>query len=125
MHPNPSLALIKAAAWHDVAEGTIGDLPAPALWENERLAGAYGRAGTDFLLKNLPEACSDLTTEEINWLKAADKLDVYFFAEEQFALGNKNMEEILRNLYIWFNAHLKILPQEIADTVNEEMMEGG
>lgn len=86
LHPKPSLKLIKAVQWHDVAERWLGDVPAPAKWDNTELGEVYERAETE-LLKRLG-LFPELTELEQAWLKAVDTLELWLWCREEEALGN-------------------------------------
>lgn len=86
LHPNPSLTLIKAVQWHDVAERWLGDIPAPAKWTHTELGEAYERAEEE-LLKRLG-LFAQLTDPEQAWLKAVDTLELWLWCREEEALGN-------------------------------------
>lgn len=87
LHPKPSLKLIKAVQWHDVAERWLGDVPAPAKWTHTELGEAYERAEEE-LLKRLG-LFGELTDLEVAWLKAVDTLELWLWCrEEEEALGN-------------------------------------
>ena len=86
LHPNPSLTLIKAVQWHDVAERWLGDIPAPAKWTHAELGEAYERAEEE-LLKCLG-LFGELTDLEVAWLKAVDTLELWLWCREEEALGN-------------------------------------
>lgn len=86
LHPHPSLNLIKAVQWHDVAERWLGDIPAPAKWTHTELGEAYERAEEE-LLKRLG-LFGELTDLEVAWLKAVDTLELWLWCREEEALGN-------------------------------------
>lgn len=86
LHPKPSLKLIKAVQWHDVAERWLGDVPAPAKWEHTELGEVYERAEAE-LLKRLG-LFAQLTDLEQEWLKAVDTLELWLWCREEEALGN-------------------------------------
>jgi len=87
LHPEPSLNLVKAVLWHDVGERWLGDMPAPAKWDNPELGRVYEEAEQK-LLARLGLA-QELTDEELNWLKAVDTLDLWLWCREEEALGNE------------------------------------
>ena len=86
LHPNPSVSLIKAVQWHDVAERWLGDVPAPAKWDNPELGEVYER--TEAQLLNRLGLFAQLTAEEQAWLKAVDTLELWLWCREEEALGN-------------------------------------
>jgi hypothetical protein len=79
LHPDPTVRLLKAALIHDDGESVIGDVKAPskdanpqmALWLSEaETAAREGIWGDD----------DALTESEHDWLKFADRLDAYMWA---------------------------------------------
>lgn len=89
LHPNPSLALIKAVQWHDVAERWLGDMPSPGKGHDAELAEHYERVEAG-LLDRLGLA-QDLRVDEREWLKAVDTLELWLWCREEEALGNRNV----------------------------------
>lgn len=94
LHPEPSLNLIKAVQWHDVGERWLGDMPAPAKWDNPDLGRVYEEAEQK-LLERLGLA-QKLTDEELNWLKAVDTLELWLWCREEEALGNEAVSAMRR-----------------------------
>lgn len=94
LHPNPSLNLIKAVQWHDCAERWLGDIPAPAKWTHTELGQVYEKAEQKVL--NVLGLLPDLETEEINWLKAVDTLDLWLWCREEEAMGNETVSAMRR-----------------------------
>lgn len=92
LHPNPSLDLIKATQWHDVAERWMGDMPAPAKWSNPVLGEAYAEV-EDGIMKAL-DLLPDLTDEDHEWLKAVDTLDLWLWCRSEEAMGNRNVVQM-------------------------------
>lgn len=93
LHPAPSVDLIKAVQWHDVAERWLGDMPSPAKSTNPELARVYEETEARLLyqLGLLPE----LQQAEQHWLKAVDLLDLWLWAREEKHLGNQNVAGML------------------------------
>jgi hypothetical protein len=105
LHPNPSLNLIKALQWHDVAERWLGDMPGPAKTVNGDLGEVYERVESRVLFQL--GLSPDLQPEEQHWLKAMDVLELWLWCREEEALGNRNVsrmrlscEEIMRVLIL-------------------------
>lgn len=94
LHPCPSRELVKAVLWHDVGERWLGDMPAPAKWDNPELGRVYEEAEQK-LLERLGLA-QKLTDEELNWLKAVDTLDLWLWCREEEALGNEAVTAMRR-----------------------------
>ena len=86
LNPEPSLRLVKAVLWHDLGERVMGDLPAPAKWNNPELAMAYEGAERKALATDHPsayDAIANLTTEERIWLKTVDLLELLLWCNDQ------------------------------------------
>jgi hypothetical protein len=80
LHPQPSLQLIKAVQWHDVAERWTGDVPATAKWMSPRLREALQTLEVP-LMKRFGLHV-DITREEQDWLAAVDILELWLWARE-------------------------------------------
>jgi 5'-deoxynucleotidase YfbR-like HD superfamily hydrolase len=96
LHPAPSIALVKALQWHDVAERWLGDVPATAKWGNVPLAEVYDRTEQEHLeALGLAQA---LTLQERHWLKSLDTLELWLWCREEMCLhGNAAVLECLEN----------------------------
>ena len=91
---NPSLPLLKAALYHDLAEQISGDSPATAKWSNPGLKRELDKIENKFNKEyNLNV---ELTPGEEVVLKYADTLDMCFYCVEQRSLGNKNVDYVFR-----------------------------
>lgn len=91
LHPNPSIDLLRAAAYHDLSEGVSGDIPADFKWQNPEVAKTLRQANTDIEIKwkiRVP-----LTIEDQLWLKVCDLLEALMFCDHQIKLGNSYFEE--------------------------------
>jgi len=102
----PPLQLIRAILYHDAAEGTLGDVPAPAK-KHALLANAFETAerAVNKELGIEIELPSNLQAE----LKVIDNLEFIYFCRLEFGLGNKT---ILPNLTLgkeYFEDHKKHL----------------
>lgn len=102
LHPAPSLDLIKAVAWHDVAERWMGDMPSPIKSNNPELKRVYELIERTHLktLGLLP----DLTSEEADWLLGVDLMDLYLWCLEQERMGCRNFEGWVESLRAKMNA---------------------
>jgi 5'-deoxynucleotidase YfbR-like HD superfamily hydrolase len=78
LHPNPSVNLIKALIWHDVAERWLGDLPSPGKGICPEMQEAYERIEDD-ILRRL-ELRPELTEIECAWAAAMDLADLFLWA---------------------------------------------
>lgn len=98
LHPEPTQTLLRAAAFHDLAEKWTGDLPTQLKWSHPELRAEHDR---------VEEACEKhkdiymddaLTQIEKNWLKACDMLDAYMFATRQLNMGNTMLTDVLSRI---------------------------
>jgi 5'-deoxynucleotidase YfbR-like HD superfamily hydrolase len=95
VHPLASADLLKAALYHDVAEGTTGDIAAPTKWEHPELAAA-ARKVEQHVEKYLGIEPS-LTTDEEAVLKFCDMGDLILSCIEERNLGNREAGKIIDN----------------------------
>lgn len=86
--PAPSLWLIKAVQWHDVAERWLGDMPSPAKSVNAELGRVYEETELKVLHTLGLDYCADLSPEEADWLKAVDILELWLWTLEEETAGN-------------------------------------
>lgn len=114
LHPAPSLALIRACQFHDVAEHRYGDMPAQAKWEAPEVYGALQRLETRHLFHlGLAE---NLTKQDQDWLHALDKLELWLWAHEQVRdLGNRRAQVVIDRLHSWFWKSGAEMPQVLQD----------
>lgn len=100
----PSLNLIKAVLWHDVAERWTGDIPSPAKWASPELKQLLDNLEQRIFEKlELITIFKELTTEELNWLTSVDLLELYIWAREQEMFGNPAaayMQDRINNLFM-------------------------
>jgi len=79
-HPDPSVALLRAALTHDAGEAIVGDLPAgmkrqmPEVAERHALVEAVSR-------DTISGAFPDLSESSLMWLRFGDRLDAYLWAQ--------------------------------------------
>jgi 5'-deoxynucleotidase YfbR-like HD superfamily hydrolase len=98
LNPDPSLELIKAVMWHDVAERWLGDLPSPAKVFSKELKEIY-EAEELKILKTL-ELFPGLSLMDQRWLKAVDIMDLWLWARENRAQGDLAVTGIMDNCYL-------------------------
>lgn len=113
----PSMNLIKALLWHDVAERWTGDIPGPMKYSIPELSK---------MIEDTEEACFEemgvsikLTSEENKWLKAIDKIELWLWSADQIAMGNQNAVEIQLTLYDLFMSGAIHLPNECKEFVRD------
>lgn len=91
--PDAPHRLIQSLLWHDVAERWLGDLPAPAKWENQGLGKAYEEA-EDRVLSALGLS-PDLGLFDWQWLRALDTLELWYWSREEVARGNSTVSTMV------------------------------
>lgn len=77
-HPDPSVKLLRAAAYHDLAERWTGDIPATVKWAAPGLADCLSQIEAD--VEQRLELAVDLPAPQVPWLKAADILELILHA---------------------------------------------
>lgn len=102
LHPNPSLDLIKAVLWHDVAERWTGDVPAVAKWDDPELSRLLVALEERVFQKLGVQSPNNLSEQDHQWLEAVDKLELWLWAKGQLRMGNQNAAIVFRNLEPWF-----------------------
>ena len=120
--PSPSLALIKAALWHDVPERFTGDVPTPVKQLAPEIRDLL-RLVERRVLTAVDEDFEDtLTDKEKEWLKAADMVELWLWAREEVALGNSaacSLEADAYAIILALRSRDKF-PQELFDYVLSE-----
>lgn len=86
---DPSVELLKAALFHDVAEQTTGDIPAPAKWLNPDLKKCLVPIEKEF--EDKYGLTVNLSPNDCNVLKWADMLELLYYCRDQRNLGNRGM----------------------------------
>lgn len=95
--PEASANLLKAALLHDTAELFTGDVPAPVKWKHEDIAAALDAAEFEALARmGISTLFTDLTHEEMQYLKFADMAELVLFAANEIRIGNATMIDIYR-----------------------------
>ena len=89
--PDPTINMIKALQFHDMAERFLGDMPATAKWKFPHLKEDYEVCEMRILGENgmLPA----LDEREKMWVHLMDVLDFYMYCHEQMLLGNRYAEQ--------------------------------
>lgn len=95
LHPEPSANLLKAALLHDVAEVITGDVPYTAKEAYASLKAACRDAEQEVeKFFRVREYMAGITFEEMQWLKAADMLELVLYGMSEIRMGNTTMCEI-------------------------------
>lgn len=101
LHPEPSVRLIKAVLWHDAAERWVGDLPTTVKWSYPALCTAYENAERSELQRHLPpaaEALNSLFEQDLIWLDAVDKIELWLWVLDEMHLGNQHVADFKARL---------------------------
>lgn len=87
---------------HDIGEGWMGDVPAPALWAVDGLRQVWGDLEADLIeIAGCPSE-KDLSKEDLLKLKTCDRLELYLWCKEQEALGNLFVQDCITALSNYF-----------------------
>ena len=80
LHPDPSVALIRAVALHDLGERWAGDLPALFKKAQPEIAAAHAEAEQEFAARAMGwDALDGLSRDDGSWLRLIDKLEALAF----------------------------------------------
>ena len=125
----PSLKLMKAALFHDMAEHDVGDTPAPAKWANPKFAEELRKTERQFEFKMGIDRVLDTLSAQEQWhLDLADLLELCSFATVQVKLGNTYCQRVFVNGYKHLvmkkDIHLNGAAQEILSELTREIFEG-
>lgn len=115
----PSVNLLKAALFHDLAETVTGDVPAPVKWQNPVLADIL--KGIEYQFEDKHRLCVELTVREEAILKYADAFELGFYCVDQLMLGNKNMNHIYWNIVDFIDRMRPTFTTSEIEAVREEL----
>ena len=87
--------LLKACLYHDMAEYSVGDVPAPTKWRFSELAKVQSEIENQ-VLKETGFEWSLSYREEV-LLKIADMLELLFYSVEQKEMGNQYFRKVFSN----------------------------
>jgi 5'-deoxynucleotidase YfbR-like HD superfamily hydrolase len=91
---DPSIELVKAVLYHDLAESVTGDTPATAKWVSNDLKTSLQKLEDNFN-KRLGLQ-TQLSEEEEEVLKWADMIELIMYCNSESALGNAAMKAVAR-----------------------------
>ena len=94
--------LAASVLFHDVPEAWTGDIPAPTKRYNGAVRAAIASMEDTILARLKLPNVDDLCLHDLARVKAADRLELYFWAKEQQAEGNRHAETVLRELDTFF-----------------------
>jgi hypothetical protein len=109
LHPNPSVNLIKAISYHDLAERYTGDLPAPALLEFPEVRSSLKKI--ESVVAESMGLNVEITAEDKAWVASLDKVEHWLWCHDQLSLGNTLVK-----------AHIHLLGQIFEDLKQRGMM---
>lgn len=124
----PSVKLLKAGLFHDMAEHHVGDTPAPAKWANPQFAEELRKTERieEFRL-GIDRVLDTLSSQEQWHLNLADLLELCSYAMYQVKSGNTYCHRVFVNGYKHLkfkkDIHLNSQAQEILDEMTREIFE--
>ncbi len=89
--PDPTINMIKALQFHDMAERFLGDMPSPAKKQREDLGAHYETIERDILTQY--GMYPKLDEREQIWIHAMDLLEFLMFIKHELNLGNKYAQQ--------------------------------
>jgi 5'-deoxynucleotidase YfbR-like HD superfamily hydrolase len=117
LHPDPSIALLKAVLLHDVQERWVGDLPIPSGEVFLDLKKEYETAENRILDALEIDLGHSLTHKDYVWLKAVDRVELLLWCLDQEALGNRHVVRVHENIERCLKG--MTLPQEMIDFLSQ------
>jgi 5'-deoxynucleotidase YfbR-like HD superfamily hydrolase len=103
---NPSMNLLKAALYHDLAEHVTGDTPAPAKWNSPKLKEALTDIEWAFHKSTKTEV--ELTDDEMEIFKMADMLQLCIYCQSEWSMGNRTLTKIWHNGWDWLYENFQL-----------------
>ncbi len=101
-----SSSVVLAALMHDIHEGELGDLPAPAKRKSLVLRVEYEILENDFNKIEL-NSYPDLHPQEADILRIADIAELGMHCKDELAMGNTNCEDVLLNVMNYLQDYRK------------------
>ena len=92
-----SASLVMYMLLHDVAEGYVGDVPANVKTDYPDIKHALNEAEKDWEERNIPHL-PNLSHQERKIAKAADLLELGMHCLDELAIGNNDMQFVLKNV---------------------------
>lgn len=122
--PDQNLNTVATILTHDLPERWLGDVPAPAKWENPKLKEVYEDAERDIL--RALELEFDISTMDSLWVKGCDMLEFLLFCIDQERLGNRNISVPMARIKNALETFLEpeYIPEELKTFYNQ-IMTGG
>lgn len=112
---------------HDIGEGWMGDIPAPAKWALGDTAKVIERIENDLIEDAGCPREDSLSATDLEKLKTCDRLELYIWCQEQYHMGNENVWDCGSRLEQYFdegNLHIDALGlfEEIRNAEHGQMM---
>ncbi len=89
--PDPTINMIKALQFHDMAERFLGDMPAPAKHRDPSLGDHYEIVEREILIEYGMSPTLDKREKE--WVNAMDLMEFLMFIKHELNLGNKYAQQ--------------------------------
>lgn len=83
LHPNPSAALLKAVARHDLSESYYGDIPSQAKADNPELHELEKKIERTWWAARGVDIYEGLTSEDLLWIELCDSWEPFLFLSNQ------------------------------------------
>jgi len=94
VYPDADKNVWRAMLYHDLPEAVTGDVPAPAKWDNPKLEEALREVEEDIHLDY--QTKTFLSEEEHRYVKFADIMELVFYGIEEYMMGNRGVEDMVR-----------------------------
>lgn len=105
---HPSLDLLKATLFHDLAEQVVGDVPAPVKWD---YGDRYAQVEVDFNLAN--NLAMPLKPQEVALLRWADMFEFMLWCTEQYRMGNSHARGLFDRVAVRLRPDLDSMPERV------------
>lgn len=98
LHPEPTVKLMSAALCHDLGETVTGDVPFTIKKQHDLLKHTLDAIEEEHAQQH-GYSTGDLTVDEKTWLKAADALEGFMYANMEATAGNRYMQVVADRYY--------------------------
>lgn len=93
LHPEPSVALLKAAIMHDLPEVRTGDVPRYVKAATPEIRGILDKTEAAMALQYGYQTEEGLTDDEVKWLHACDLFDAWLFLMQNIICNNEMVRQ--------------------------------
>ena len=125
LHPQPSVALIQTALWHDAPEHYTGDVPAHAKWDFPEIAEAMDHAESAIEEEFNCIPLNELRPADIEWLKACDGFELWLWCRSQLRLGNTRARIVMERIEARFHQKWATIPVPVQEVYTDLRREDG